>query len=150
MVESERDLTSKIIAAHDVDAPAIKIEGRLRRRVLRAMQTYMTAAGPVTAERWLYREQNDDSQPCVSPVERRLGIIDFWTPKAAKQALWVVVQMTPQKSAETFEQIGSMTPSKSGLDRLPKKLSEAWEARREEHKAALRKRCANTTWLAAA
>jgi len=28
----------------------------------------MTAAGPVTAERWLYRER-DDSQPCVSPVE---------------------------------------------------------------------------------
>jgi hypothetical protein len=31
-----------------------------------------------------------------------------------------------------------MTPSKSSLDRLPKKLSEVWEASREEHEAALR------------
>ena len=138
MVEIERDLTAEIIAAHDVDAPAIEIEGKLHRRVLRAAQTYMTAAGPVTAERWLYRDQHDDSEPCVSPVERRLGIIDFWTPKAAKQALWVVAQMTPQKAAETFATIGSMAPSKSSLDRLPKKLSEVWEASREEHEAALR------------
>lgn len=138
MVEIERDLTAEIIAAHDVDTPAIEIEGKVHRRVLRSSQTYMTAAGPVTAERWLYREQDDDSQPCVSPVEQRLGIIDFWTPRAAKQALWVVAQMTPQKAAETFAQIGSMTPSKSSLDRLPKKLSEVWEASREEHEAALR------------
>jgi len=138
MGEIERDLTAEVIAAHDVDAPAIEIEGKLHRRVLRAAQTYMTAAGPVTAERWLYRERDDDSQPCVSPVERRLGIIDFWTPKAAKQALWVVAQMTPGKAAETFATIGSMAPSKSSLDRLPKKLSEVWEASREEHEAALR------------
>lgn len=138
MVEIERDLTAEIIAAHDVDAPTIEIAGKVHRRVLRTAQTYMTAAGPVTTERWLYRDREDDSQPSVSPVERRLGIIDFWTPKAAKQALWVVAQMTPQKAAETFEQIGSMTPSKSSLDRLPKKLSQVWEASREEHEAALR------------
>lgn len=138
MVEIERDLTAEIIAAHDVDAAAIEIQGKLHRRVLRAAQTYMTAAGPVTVDRWLYRDRDDDSQPSVSPVERRLGIIDFWTPKAAKQALWVVAQMTPQKAAETFAQIGSMAPSKSSLDRLPKKLSEVWEASREEHEAALR------------
>jgi hypothetical protein len=138
MVEIERDLTAEIIAAHDVDAPVIEVAGKVHRRVLRTAQTYMTAAGPVTAERWLYRERDDDSQPSVSPVERRLGIIDFWTPKAAKQALWVVAQMTPQKAAETFAKIGSMTPSKSSLDRLPKKLSEVWEASREDHEAALR------------
>jgi hypothetical protein len=138
MVEIERDLTAELIAAHDVDAPMIEIAGKVHRRVLRTAQTYMTAAGPVTAERWLYRDRDDDSEPSVSPVERRLGIIDFWTPKAAKQALWVVAQMTPQKAAETFAQIGSMTPSKSSLDRLPKKLSEVWEASREEHEVALR------------
>jgi hypothetical protein len=136
--EIQRDLTAEIIAAHDVEAPVIEVAGKLHRRVLRAAQTYMTAAGPVTVERWLYRERDDDSQPSISPVERRLGIIDFWTPKAAKQALWAVAQMTPQKAAEAFEKLGSMEPSKSSLDRLPKKLSEVWEASREEHEAALR------------
>jgi hypothetical protein len=51
----------------------------------------------VTVDLWLCRERDDDSQPSVSRVERRLGIIDFWTPKAAKQALWVVAQMTPRR-----------------------------------------------------
>ena len=25
----------------------------------------------------------------MSPVELRLGVVDFWSPKAAKQALWL-------------------------------------------------------------
>lgn len=138
MLEIRRDLTAELMGAHDVDAPVIEIDGKPHRRVLRAAQTYMTAAGPVTAERWLYRERDDDSQPAVSPVELRLGVVDFWSPKAAKQALWLVARMTPQAAAETFATVGSMTPSKSSLDRLPKRLSEVWEASREEHEAALR------------
>lgn len=138
MVEIQQDLTAEIMTAHDVDAATIEIEGNVHRRVLRAAQTYMTASGPVTVDRWLYRDRGDDSAPSVSPVELRLGVIDFWTPKAAKQAFWVVAQMTPKKAAETFEHIGSMTPSKSSLDRLPKKLSAEWEADREAHEAALR------------
>lgn len=138
IVEIKRDLTAEVMAAHDVDAATIEIEGKVHRRVLRAAQTYMTASGPITVERWLYRDRDDDSVPSVSPAERRLGLIDFWTPKAAKQAYWVVAQMTPQKAEETFKQIGSMAPSKSSLDRLPKKLSEQWESSRLEHEAALR------------
>jgi len=139
MLEIERDLTAEIMAAHDVDAAAVEIAGKVHRRVLRAEQTYMTAAGPVTVARWLYRDRDDDSAPSLSPVELRLGIIgDFWTRKAAKQALWVVAQMTPQKAAEAFERVGSMQPSKSSLDRLPKLVSEEWEAEREVHEAALR------------
>jgi hypothetical protein len=72
-------------------------------------------------------------------MEWRLGIIgDFWTETAAHQALWVVTQMTPQKAAEAFERLGHMAPSKSSLDRLPKLVSERWEADREAHEAALR------------
>jgi hypothetical protein len=138
MLALERDLTAEIMAAHDVDAAAVEIEGKNHRRVLRAAQTYMTAAGPIVVERWLYRERDDDAARSVSPMEQRLGIIGFWTEKAAHQALWVVAQMTPQKAEEAFQRIGSMTPSKSSLDRLPKQLSERWEASREEHEAALR------------
>jgi hypothetical protein len=139
MLELERDLTAEIMAAHDVDAGAVEIAGKAHRRVLRAAQTYMTTAGPVTVERWLYRDRDDDSARSVSPMELRLGIIDgFWTAKAAQQALWTVAQMTPQKSEEAFQRIGSMSPSKSSLDRLPKLVGERWEAEREAHEAALR------------
>jgi len=67
-----------------------------------------------------------DSRPSVSPVERHFGIIDLWTLKSARQALWVVARMTPQRP--TFDQIGSMAPSKSCLDRPPEQLSEVWKA----------------------
>jgi hypothetical protein len=72
-------------------------------------------------------------------MERTLGIIgDFWTPRAAQQALWVVTQMTPKKSAELFERVGGMTPSKSSLGRLPKVVAEHWEDDGEAFEAALR------------
>lgn len=139
VAEFERDLTAEIMAAHDVDAGAIEVEGKGHRRVLRAAQTYMTQAGEVVVERWLYRDRDDDTAESISPMELRLGIVDrFWTPNAAKTALWVVAQMVPQKAAELFERIGGMAPSKSSLDRLPKRLSEQWESNREEYEAALR------------
>ena len=59
LLEIRRDLTAELIGAHDVDAPVIEIDGKPHRRVLRAERMYMTAAGPVTAERWLYREREE-------------------------------------------------------------------------------------------
>ena len=68
----------------------------------------------------------------MSPMELVLGVVgDFWTPRAAQQALWVVTQMTPKKGAEFFKRVGNMTPSKSSLDRLPKLISERWGGDRE-------------------
>src|SRR5580658_4650233 len=98
----------------------------------------MTAAGEVVVERWLYKDRSDEDAHAVAPLERRLGIIDFWTPRAAKQALWVVSQLVPTKAEELFEKVGNMEPSKSSLDRLPRKLSKRWEADREELEATLR------------
>jgi hypothetical protein len=139
MMAIEREMLADIMSAHDVDAAAIEIEGVAHRRVLRADQTYVTAAGPVTVERWLYRDRSNDAARSVSPMELRLGVVgEFWTEHAAKTALWVVAQMTPQKAEDLFGRIGGMTPSKSSLDRLPKLVSDCWEARREDHEAALR------------
>jgi hypothetical protein len=64
-------------------------------------------------------------------MEFRLWIVGgFWTAEATHQALWVVAQMTPQKAAEAFARVGSMTTSKSSPDWLPKLVSDRWEADR--------------------
>lgn len=139
MMEAERDIVASEMARLDVDADAVVIAGKVHRRVLRQSQTYMTSAGEVVIERTLYKDRKDADGRCVSPMELALGIVgDFWTPRAAQQALWVVTQMTPKKSAELFERVGSMTPSKSSLGRLPKLLAERWEDNREAFEAALR------------
>jgi hypothetical protein len=139
MMEVERDVVAAEMKKLDVEADAVVIDGQVHRRVLRQSQTYMTSAGEVVVERNLFKDRVDAEGRCVSPMELRLGIAgDFWTPRAAQQALWVVTQMTPKKGEELFERVGNMSPSKSSLDRLPKRLSECWEGNRERFENALR------------
>jgi hypothetical protein len=47
LMQAEREIVGEVMAASDVDADAIELEGRVHRRVLRSAQTHMTAAGPV-------------------------------------------------------------------------------------------------------
>ncbi|MBW7935222.1 MAG: hypothetical protein H3C62_16770 [Gemmatimonadaceae bacterium] len=139
VMEVERDMVAEEMARHDMDADAVVIDGKVHRRVLRQSQTYATAAGDVVVERTLYKDRTDEDGRCVSPMELTLGIIgDFWTPRAAQQALWVVTQMTPKKAEDLFVRVGNMTPSKSSLDRLPKILAERWEDDRDAFERALR------------
>lgn len=137
--EVARSAIADDLRAADEDAHAIEVEGRTLRRVLRSSQTYMTTAGPVEVERWLYKDRSEDEERAVAPMELRSGIVaGFWTPAAAKQGAWVVAQMTPGKAEELFDRVGTMKPSKSSLDRLPKALSAEWEAQRETFERGLR------------
>ncbi len=115
------------------------VEGTAYRRVLRGEETYMTAAGPVRVERTLYKDRTDDGERALVPMELKTGIVGgFWTPMAARQAAWVVSQMSPQTAEELFARVGNMTPSKSSLDRLPKLLAERWNDDRKGFETTLR------------
>jgi len=139
LMEAERDLVGAEMAKLDIDADTVVIAGKTHRRVLRQKQTYMTSAGEVVVERTLYKDRTDEDGRCVSPMELKIGVVgDFWTPRAAEQALWVVTQMTPKKGEELFERVGNMDPSKSSLDRLPKLIDATWEDHREEFEQRLR------------
>lgn len=139
VTEIEREVLSEEMALADVDAEAIVIAGTTYRRVLRAEETYMTSAGEVRVMRTLYKDRSDEGARALTPMELRTGVIGgFWTPHAAKQAAWVVAQMTPKLGEELFERVGNMTPSKSTLDRLPKTLAERWDEDRMGHEEALR------------
>ena len=72
-------------------------------------------------------------------LELRAGIIGGpWTPMAARQASVLVAHLTPRESAAVLDELGSMKPSVSSLDRLPKQLSGRWEEQREAFEEALR------------
>jgi len=107
--------------------------------VLKSKQTYMTAAGEVEVERWLYKDRAEPEAYALAALDLRLGIVEgFWTRRAAEQVSWVVTQMTPQKAEELFARVGNMEPSKSSLDRLPKAMGERWESEREKYEQVLR------------
>ncbi|WP_145912491.1 hypothetical protein [Endozoicomonas montiporae] len=86
--------------------------------MLRSSETYQSAVGPVRVLRTLYRNGKDHS---IIPLELQAGIVEgYWTPKAAKQAVWMVAQMPPGEAKSLLDLIGNMTPSESSLARLPK------------------------------
>lgn len=135
----EREMVADEMRAADIDVEAVKVEGTVYRRVLRAEEEYLTAAGPVRVMRSLYKDHTDPAARAIVPLELRIGIIEgFWTPLAGQQGAWVVSQMVPKLAEELFARLGNMTPSKSSLDRLPKALSEHWEPDRRHFEQALR------------
>lgn len=137
--EAGREALKAELQKADVDADAVLIDGVAHRRVLRGTETYMTTLGPVMIERTLYKDRTDPDAKAVAALDARVGVIGgFWMPSAAKQATWVVSQMTPGVSEELFARVGSMHPSKSSLDRLPKEVHGRWEEDRKAFEAELR------------
>jgi hypothetical protein len=139
VADVEREIVAEELGRFDVDVPEVLIDGTQHRRVGRWEQSYVGAAGEIRVARTLYVPRGEEGKG-VSPLEVRAGIIEgCWTPLAAKQATWAVSHLTPQESEDFFRQLGGMTPSKSSLDRLPKRLGARWEDEREGFEAALRR-----------
>ena len=136
MASAERALLAHELEQLDVNRPVVTIAGQRHHRVLRSSATYTSAVGPITVVRTLYRT---GSEPAVVPLELQAGIIEgHWTPRAAHQASYLVAHLTPQEAADTLRELGNMSPSKSSLDRLPKRLSERWEEHRAGFEEELR------------
>ncbi len=135
-VQAERETLAEDLSGLDIDIPAIEVNGTCYHRALRCSQTYQSAAGPIRVARTLYRSGKDD---CIVPLELRAGIVEgYWTPRAAKQAVWVVAQLSPGIAKTLLDLMGNMSPSESSLTRLPKKFNEQWEQYREPFECILK------------
>jgi hypothetical protein len=133
----ERELLKEELARYDVTAKQVEVEGVEYRYTLTSSETYLSAAGHITVTRNLYRPSGRGSKS-ICPLELRAGIVGgHWTPRAARQAAYVMAHLTPGNSEALFDELGSMRPSRSSLDRLPKGLSPHWEVHRREWEAAL-------------
>ena len=138
MVELEQALLAAELARYDVNAEQIEVEGVCYHPVWVDTETYVTAAGEVQVERHLYRPAGHNAKS-ICPLEWRVGIVDgYWTPRAARQGAFVTAQLTPGEAEALFVELGSMSPSRSTLDRLPRELSRRWEAKRAAWEVALR------------
>jgi hypothetical protein len=139
--EVECEAVREELERHDIEAPSVEIEGIAHRRVVRCEGEYFTPAGPVRVERSLYATRTGPGERAACPLELRAGIVEGkWTPRAAKQALWFVANLTPGAVEELYQRLGGLMPSKTSLDRLPKKVSGRWEAERERFESGLREK----------
>jgi hypothetical protein len=138
MMAVECEILAEELARYDVDAEQIEVGGVMHHQALSSSETYLSAAGPITVERHLYRPAGRGSRS-ICPLELQAGIMrGYWTPRAARQAAFAMAHMTPGDSQDLFAELGGMQPSRSSLDRLPKELSAHWEVHRQEWEAALR------------
>ena len=113
--QTECAVTEEALARHDVDLPLVFIDGEMHRRACRCAQTYLTAAGPVSVTRTLYRARRGER--AVAALERKVGIVQgYWTPLAARQGAMLVSHLTPRDAEEVLATLGHMQPSKSSLD----------------------------------
>lgn len=140
VIALECELVGEELARYDVAAEEVEVAGVVYRHTLTSSETYLSAAGPVTVMRNLYRPAGRGSRS-ICPLELRAGIINgYFTPRAARQAAFVMAQLTSGESEALFDELENMRPSRSSLDRLPKALSPHWESHRTEWEAALRER----------
>lgn len=134
----ERELITEELTRYDVAAEEIEVEGITYHPTLTSPETYLSAAGPVSVPRHLYRPAGRGSKS-ICPLELRAGIIGgHFTPRAARHAAFVTAHLTPGESEALFDELEGMRPSRASLDRLPKELSPHWENHRAEWEAALR------------
>jgi len=134
----ERELVAEELSQYDVVVDQITVNGTVCLLAGTASETYLTAAGPVTVARHLYRPPRHQARH-VCPLEMRAGIVEgFFTPRAARQAAYVTAHLPPTQSAALLGEVGNMHPSPSTLERLPKGLSERWEAHRQAWETQLR------------
>lgn len=124
----------------DVDVPGIVLDGvRYRRRSERGRGEYMTSAGKIHPLQTSYRARGGDGGETVVPLQLRLGLVGgHWTPVAAEQGSAFMASVPSKEAAKLLASAGSMTPSSSHLDRLPKLFNDLWEADRERLEAAVR------------
>jgi len=134
----ESDVKAAQLARYDIDAQVIYVDGNEWRRCLqKEPKTYLSASGPITVERNLFRPSGGGK--CVCALDMRAGIIGgLYTPVLARQVGYAMGHMTSAGTAEWFKEFGVQGPSSSSCDRLPKIISEAWERNREQWDAALR------------
>jgi hypothetical protein len=134
----ENELKAADLARYDVDAETIMVNGQLWRQCLANQpKTYLSASGPITVSRNLYRPAGGGKSIC--PLELNAGIIGgLHTPVLARQVAYLMGHLTSEETSQVFGELGIEGPLSSTCDRLPKRLSEAWEAHRVQWENALR------------
>jgi hypothetical protein len=126
------------LARYDVAADAVIVDGKAWRKCLAQQpKTSLSAAGPVTVARTLYRPA--DGGQCICLLELRAGILGgLYTPVLARQVASLMSHMTSDETSALCTELGIAGPSSSRCDRLPKLLSAVWESNRESWEDALR------------
>lgn len=134
----ESDIKTVQLARYDIDAKVIAVDGKEYRMCLeKEPKTYLTASGPITVKRNLFRPSSGGKSIC--PLELRAGIVgSLCTSVLARQVSYSMGHMTSVETTVLFKEFGVEGPSSSTCDRIPKVIGKAWERNRLRWEDTLR------------
>jgi len=132
----ERAAHQTLLAALDIDAPAVVIDGRVHTRVHRAEGRYYTLAGDVVVERTLYRAERNG--PVVDTISLRTGAVDgVWLPETATAMGHLLQQGTAREAEDTARRVGRLPYSRSSFDRVGHAVGQLYARKKTEIDDAL-------------
>ena len=122
-MEIEREATRRLLQACDIDAEAIRVNGKRFSRVGRYEAPYFTKAGEVSVMRSLYREDGKRNAKTVDPVSLKVGALnDGWLPEAAGAMAFLVQQTTSREAEAAARKLGRLPYSRSSFERVTHQL----------------------------
>ncbi|HEY3160673.1 MAG TPA: hypothetical protein VGJ78_17025 [Vicinamibacterales bacterium] len=125
----ERAAHQSILAALDVDAPTVVIDGRVHTRVHRAEGRYYTLAGDVVVPRALYRAARNG--PVVDAMSLRAGAVaGGWLPETATAIAHLLQQGTPREAEDTAQRLRRLPYSRSSFDRVGHAVGQLYAAKK--------------------
>jgi len=134
----ERASHEALLAALDVDAPVVRIDGKRYLRVGHGPGDYFCMAGAVSVPRTLYREQGVRNGPTVDPVSLRAGVVgDGWLPRTAQAMAHDIQQGTSREATESNRVKCRLPYSRCSFERVGHLVGKQYQAHRVEVEDAL-------------
>jgi len=125
----ERAAHHDVLAALDIDAPAVVIDGRVHTRVHRTEGRYYTLAGDVVVERALYRAKRNG--PVVDAITLRTGALaGGWLPETATAMAHLLQQGTSREAEATGQRLGRVAYSHSSFERVGQAVGQQYAERK--------------------
>ena len=127
----EAGVHAATLAALDIDAAAVLIDGERYVRVGRHAATYRTQTGELALERTLYRRR--EGETAVDLVSLRAGVVgEGWLPGAARQMAFLLQQGTSREAEQTARQMGRLPYSRSSFEDVGHAVGERYVERHVE------------------
>ena len=123
----ERAIHAAALAALDVDAPAVEINGVSHVRVLRGPATFQTRAGEVEVTRSLFRPAGARGGDSVDLVAMRAGTIsETWLPQAARAMAFLVQQVPSREAVDAAREMGRLPYTRASFERIGQAVGERY------------------------
>jgi len=134
--ELKRQAAERSLDACEPDADRVQIDGDVYYRCMDRTKTYRGPWGTIEPEsRSLFRLEGEHNGPTVSPLEACAGIVEgSWTPRSARKMADHIQELPGDRAAELCD----LPYSSSSLQRLGRRLGQAWDAHRPSIDEALR------------